>query len=683
MNTAITCPSMQRASGEVVTALPRFTTFICTLLATVAAVANAQGQGTASELGDLSIEELMNESITSVAKKEQRIADAPAAVYVLTAEDILRAGHANIPEALRMVPGLSVARLDSHAWVITSRGFAAQYAGKLLVLIDGRTVYDPFFSGVFWNLQDLMLEDLERIEVIRGPGATLWGANAVNGVINIITKRASDTQGGLVTAAGGTHGGGAAVRYGGDVGNVQYRAYAKYDDGSEFEYSDGRDAQDSWRMRRAGFRVDGQSSETEHFTVQGDLYNGEQAVLSALTSLTPPYMQVLADEERVSGANLLGRWHSRAQHSSWSAQLYFDRTESEAAMLGIKRDIIDLELQREFEVGARQTLVLGAGYRLAQADYEDSFFLTYPVESDSRGLANAFFQDEIALRPDRLSLTVGTKLEHNEVTGLEVQPSVRILWTPTANQSAWASVSRAVRTPNPLETDLRIHYAVFDPDAGGSLPPNVFALVPNPDLESEELIAYEAGFRAQPHDSVYLDVAAFVNVYDRLVGSRDAGVSVETSPAPHVVIASRAANALRGETYGIEFGPSWQVTDSWRLAGAYTWLHMDLRADTAGQFVDADEGDSPRHQLHLRSFKQWPHGLSFDAAIYYVDELPNQQISSYLRVDARLGWQPTDALDLSIAGTNLFDSRHAEFLSFAVEPVEVRRSVQAKLTWRF
>lgn len=685
MTPVVTCRSTRSTSAKLLTAAPLFAAFLGAVPTIAAAAADSAVATTIRDLADLSLEELMNESITSVAKKEQRLADATAAVYVLTADDILRAGHTSIPEALRMVPGLSVARLDSHTWIITARGFAAQYAGKLLVLIDGRTVYNPFFSGVVWNWQDLMLEDLDRIEIIRGPGATLWGANAVNGVINIISKKARDTQGGLATAGGGPQERSGALRYGGERGNAHYRVYVKADDEAALVDRDGHDTQDAWRMGRAGFRTDWQASDADLFTLQGDLYRGAQNAIEMLTSLTPPYFRTFPDEEQLAGANLLGRWnHTLDERSRWSLQLYYDRTGHTNPMLAIERDTFDIEFQHQLDVGSRHTIVYGAGFRYTQADYADSFFVSYPQDHDSSGLANVFLQDEIALVRDKLSLSIGSKLEHNEFSGLELQPSARLRWTPDRNHSAWASVSRAVRTPNPLESGLRVNYMAFDTDGPGPTPPTLLSLLPNADLHSETLVAYEAGYRLEPSRGLYLDLAAFVNVYDDLVAIDAAGPMLETHPTPtHLTLAGRYANVMRGDTRGIELAPSWQVTDSWKLAGGYTWLQMKLQSDAAGHAGEEQAGDTPTHQFHLRSSMQWPHKLTFDTAVYYVDSLPNQGVSSYVRLDATLGWHPTDRLGVRIGGTNLLDDRHAEFRSYAVVPSQVQRSVYGKVTWQF
>jgi iron complex outermembrane receptor protein len=651
----------------------------------VAAATEPPAEGS-RDLADLSIEELMNESITSVSKKEQRIGEAPAAVYVLTGEEILRAGHTSIPEALRMVPGLSVARLDSHTWVITARGFAGESVGKLLVLIDGRSVFDPFFSGVSWELQDVPLEDLDRIEVIRGPGATLWGSNAVNGVINIITKQASDTQGGLVVGGGGPQERSGTIRYGGHAGNAQYRTYFKYDEAGDSILADGTSAQDAWHMWRAGLRTDWQAAAANTITLQGDLYDGREGSVDTLASFTPPYSRVLVRADRLSGGNVLGRWtHESGAHSHWSLQLNVDHAEAPSPVFGVNRNIFNLEFQQQLDLGSRQTFVYGAGGRMTQSKYSNSFTQINSATDDSDLLFNVFLQDDIALVNDRLALSLGTKVERDEYSGSALQPNARLLWTPNNSNSVWASVARAVRAPNPLETETRINEAVLPGQGSAPTLPTLISVLPNPNLASERLVAYEAGYRLQPDKSIYLDIAAFVNVYDGLIVTEDYAAFLETTPPPaHLTVATQYNNDSKRETHGIEFASSWQVTDWWKLAAGYTWLQMDLGSQRAAQIEQEQPGDSPRDQWNLRSSIQWSRSVSFDTALYYVDPLPAQGIPSYVRLDMHVGWRASDSLSASLTGTNLLQGQHAEFAGYGtISPVEVRRSLYARLTWSF
>ncbi len=657
------------------------------ILAATAAGANPFSDADSRSLADLSIEQLMNESVTSVSKREQKLSQAPAAIYVITQEDIHRSGATTIAEALRMAPGLSVAQLTSHDWIITSRGFADQFAGKLLVLIDGRAVYTPFFSGVYWDSQDVLLEDLERIEVIRGPGATLWGANAVNGVINIITKKASDTQGGLATGGGGTTWYGGGLRYGARINDkAQYRVYAKYDDHDALVDPTGTDGGDSWRKFQAGFRTDWQPFEATSLTLQGDIYTSELNESGYVTSLTAPYSRSFPADDEVSGGNILGRWtHSFSDESQLSLQTYYDYTSRQDDSLAVSRDTVDIELQHRISLGSRQNLVYGAGFRQTALDLTDSFFLNITGNDHLTSQTfNAFVQDEISLLKDRLSLTLGMKLEHNDFTDFELQPSGRLLWTPDERNSVWASVARAVRTPNFVETHLRINHTVFDQDGPGPMPPTLLSILPQHELNSETLLAYELGYRVQARENLFWDITAFYNVYDELIVDSPLGAAVEMTPPPrHLTIASQTANTMQGETYGLELAPSWKVTDYWKLSGGYTLLKLNLHSDAAGHAGEQNEGDSPQHQFHVRSLLNLPHDLAFDTALYYVDGLSNQDVSSYLRLDLRLGWRATKDLELSVGAMNLLDDRHAEFRSVSAPATDVERSFYGKLNWRF
>lgn len=638
---------------------------------------------TTANLGDLSIEELMNESITSVSKKEQRVADAPAAIYVLTGEEILRSGVYSLSEALRMVPGLSVAQVDTQNWIVAARGFAAQYAGELLVLVDGRTIYDPFYSGVNWARQDLLLEDIDRIEVIRGPGAALWGANAVNGVINIITKQASATQGALLVGSWGQTNSYGAIQYGGEAGDVYYRAFAKYDDFAASSAANGVDAVDPWHIARAGFRTDWHASETNNLTLLGGIYRSDLQVVDPETSLTPPYMIRESEEQRTSGGHVLGRWeYGDGKGSRWLLQAYYDRTQQRAQILGITRDTFDLELQRQFDMGSRQTVLFGGGYRYTQADYSSSYFLSYARPHDSGHLSNVFVQDEISIAPSRVKLILGSKFEDSYFRGIETQPSARILWTPDGSRTVWAAVSRAVSTPNFAQTGLRVNFAAFGPRDQGSGLPTVVSKLPNPDLQSEEEIAYELGLRARSSEKLFVDLATFFNDYSDLITVESSGTVVEMTPPPvHLAVTSRYVNKMHGHTYGLELAPTWQVTEGWKVAGGYTWLHMDLHSDALNHAGEQEEGNSPKHQAQLRSSMQWPRRVTFDTTLYYVDSLPNQGIGSYIRLDARVGWKPTEHLDLSVGGANLAGPRHAEFRGVELKPVEMGRSLYAKAAW--
>ena len=638
----------------------------------------------------LSVEELMNYPVTSVSRHEEKLAEAPAAVYVITPEEIRRSGATSIPEALRLAPGLDVARVDAHDWAISARGFNDIFANKLLVLMDGRSLYTPLFSGVFWDVQDTMLEDIERIEVVRGPGATLWGANAVNGVINIITKSAKETavpgEKFLITGGGGTEEQGfGGVRYSDQVGEHTYfRVYTKYFNRDDSVLPDGYDANDRWRMGRAGFRVDWgdnagpMKSDLNLLTLQGDIYDGRLNQTFNVPAPTPPFAASISDKEQVKGGNVLSRWsHVFSDTSNLELQFYYDRTYRDSAIFGEDRDTFDLDLQHRFLAGDRNDIVWGAGYRASADRVGNSYTVALDPDHRTTQLFSAFIQDQIALQPERWSLTLGTKLEHNDFTGFEVQPSARLLWTPTPRQSVWASVSRAVRTPSRAEDDIQLRALTRSP--------GVISLIEGRDsLDSEKLIAYELGYRLQPHAQLSLDLAVFYNTYTDL---RSLEPQPFTPGLPPVYVPLVPSTQYHGETYGFEFTPSWQATDWWRLQAGYSYLQMELHRDSSSldMLTELDEGRSPRHQFSLRSSFDLPHDVQFDAWVRYVDRLPTLDIPAYVSLDLRLAWRPRKNLELAIVGQNLLDDRHPEFRSSLITtvPTEIERSVYGKVTWRF
>lgn len=633
----------------------------------------------APDLAHLSLEELMSVEVTSVSKRPEKLSEAPAAISVITSDELRRSGATSIPEALRLVPGMEVARVDSHNWAVSARGFNDLFANKLLVLMDGRSVYTPLFSGVHWDVQDTILEDIERVEVIRGPGATLWGANAVNGVINIITKSAKDTQGLMLTGGGGTEEQGfAGVRYGGKLGeNAYYRVYGKYFNRDDQVLPDGTDSNDRWNVERGGFRVDWDASTDDHFTFQSDLYSGRLNQTFFLPTPNPPYAQTNRGNVDVNGGNVLGRWsRSFSERSDLNLQVYYDRTVRNGPVLNEDRDAIDIDLQHHFLLGERQDLVWGAGYRVSSDELDSTYTATFNPDQRTVQLFSLFVQDEITIVPDQLRVTLGSKLEHNDFTGFEYQPGGRISWTPTDRQTLWASISRAVRTPSQAEDDIQLRQVTATP--------GVQTLIQGSrEFDSEELLAYEVGYRWRPLDRITLDVAAFYHDYGNLRSVEPGGIV----PGPPVTVTATLANRINGETYGVEFAPSWQITDSWRVQAAYTFLQMQLHRD-AGSLdttTEANEGRNPHHQFSLRSFLNLPHDIEFDCTLRYVESLPDFQIPSYVVMDARIAWRPLKNLELAIVGQNFLDDRHPEFQSVLIptERTEVQQSVYGKVTWRF
>ena len=641
------------------------------------------------DLTELSLEDLMNIEVTSVSKKAEKLSEATAAIFVITQEDLRQSGVTSIPEALRMVPGLQVARIDANKWAITSRGFNSRFANKLLVLIDGRSVYTPIFSGVYWDMYDVLLEDVERIEVIRGPGATLWGANAVNGIISIITKNARDTRGGLVTLGGGSEERGfGGVRYGGKLGDdVYYRVYAKYFNRDHFVWASGEEAADAWDVLRGGFRMDWEASGSNLLTLQGDVYDGDAGqTFSFVTSLEPPYMRMLEFDAPIAGGYALGRWeHIFSDASDMALQLYYDRFEREEAIVEGLVNTFDLDFQHRFMLGQWQEIVWGLGYRFISDESDSTFTLSFDPKSRDYDLFSAFVQDEITLAQGRLRLMLGSKFEHNDYTGSEIQPNARLLWMPHERHTGWAAVSRAVRTPNRVSDDVRLQGMY-------GTPPALMVMFGDRDVESEELLAYELGYRVRPTDRLFLDMATFYNIYDELETVEPGTPYFETSPAPgYLVVPVFADNKMDGETYGVELAADWRVLNWWRLRAAYAYLQMQLRLDenSGDVWSESMEGRSPRHQFSLLSSMNLPGRLELDLGNRYVDNLPYLDVKSYFSMDVRLGWNVLDNLEVSIVGQNLLDSHHSEFTpqdytTLPVDlPIEVERGVYGKITCRF
>ncbi len=660
------------------------------LAASAANAEDAPGAGggapaVAPKLTELSLEDLARLQVTSVSKKVEPVSEAPAAIFVITQDDIRRSGAASIPEALRLVPGLQVARQDAHNWAVTSRGFADLFANKLLVLMDGRSVYTPLFSGVFWDVQDTMLEDIDRIEVIRGPGATLWGANAVNGVINIITRSAAETQGGLVSAGYGTEEQGfASARLGGKLGeHAHFRVYGKYFIRNDSVLPSGGDANDAWQMGRGGFRLDWQPSPQNLLTWQGDLYSGVEDQTYDFLTPTPPLTQMTPDKLRVRGGNVLGRWtHSFTDESDIKVQAYYDRTGREVGFFNEESDTFDLDLQHRFPLGHRQDVVWGAGYRYSDSrGLRSNFTASFIPPDRATHLFNIFAQDEITLAPERLRLTLGAKLEHNDYSGFEFQPSGRLLWMPHERHTFWGSAARAVRSPSRTDNDVRITSAVL-PGA----PPTAVVLVGTPGFRPEVLTAFELGYRVQPHTRVALDATTFYNLYDRLTSFEAGAPDLSHLPA-YVEQPLFFANRVKGETYGAELAVTVQPAGWWRVRAAYTYLQIQLHTERGSTDPNGEvaEGNSPHHQVSVRSSMDLPGSVQFDLTSRYVDTLPRAGIPGYVTLDARLGWRPTPRLEFSIVGQNLLDDRHPEFPPsiLRTERTEVERAVYGKITWRF
>lgn len=647
----------------------------------------------AQDLTTISLEDLMHLRVTSVSKKDQDLANVAAAIFVITSEDIRRSGATCIPEALRMAPGLDVARVNANKWAVTSRGFNGIFANKLLVLIDGRSVYTPFFSGVNWDMQDVLMEDIDRIEVIRGPGAAIWGANAVNGVINIITKSADDTTGALVSAGGGTFERGfGALRYGANIGkDSSVRVYSKYQSrGNSVLSTTGAEGSGAWETLSSGFRFDSSLNARDSLTVQGDLNVGSLDDTFTTTTLKPLASKNITPETNFTGGNLLTRFQRKLSDSSDAyLQLYYDRTRRYMEIVDESRDTVDLEFHHRFSLGG-QEIIWGGGYRFISDSFNNKGqgLMVLPAARDSN-LYSALLQDDITLLPEYLHLILGTKLEHNRDTGLEVQPSARVLWTPNQHNSVWAAVARAVRTPSRVDTNARLDAAVVPPAAGRPLP-TLVSIVGDPGISSEELLAYELGYRSDLSDTLSVDVAAFHNQYHKLRSNSLPTTILPSLGSPYVTALTTAVNGLDAESYGMELTAEWRATNWWKFKGAYTFMRLLIDFGSNAKAAGS-EGNAPTHQFSVRSMTDLGRNVSFDLWGRYVDSIRLTQISvsnlpipAYYTLDARLAWRPFHGFELSLVGQNLVDSRHSEYKSELTDVrYDVERGFYGKMTWQF
>ncbi len=639
-----------------------------------------------SSVIDLSLEDLLNVEITSVSKRSEKRTAAAAAIYVLTQEDIRRSGATNVPDALRTVPGIHVAQISSNRWSVTSRSFSGRYANMLLVLIDGRTVYTPFFAGVYWEANDVMLEDVDRIEVIRGPGGTLWGANAVNGVINIVTKSAKDTQGGLISVLGGKEERASGVlRYGGPVGDLgHYRVYGKYflhDEAGDFiegqTRSTGLEPDDGWQNGHTGFRVDLDIDTDETLTIQGGAQFLDANNTYELPFLVDPLFRRVDASTRYQDAHLLTRWSRHlADDSEIQLQGFYNYYHFDEITLDEQRHTFDLDFQHRLQVGDRHDILWGLGYRVTTDNFEDSAFASMDPSHATDHLFSAFIQDEISIL-DTLKLTIGTKIEHNEYTGVEIQPSARIAWTPNERHTLWAAISRAVRTPSRAENDIRLEYGEAEEVA------DVFVSVfGNSALDSTELWAFEIGYRVNPTDRIALDLALFYNRYDHARTIEVGTVFNETDPPPaHDVVPVFITTTGDAETWGLELGADISVRPWWLVRTAYSYIDFE----TTNVFPSTGTEEVPNHMVSLQNRLDLPHNLEFDTTLRYMTDIETLGIDEYVELDARLAWRPIEDFELAIVGRNLFNSQHGEYddLVTLSIPTEVQRSVYGKITWRF
>ncbi len=594
--------------------------------------------------------------MTSVSKAADSLSQAPAAIYVITHDQIQRSGVTSIPDALRLAPNLQVTQLSASNYVVTARGFggnpqAQNFSNKMLMLIDGRSVYTPLFSGIYLDAQDVLMQDIDRIEVISGPGATLWGANAVNGVINIITRPAYLTEGALASVGAGNLEQNISARYGSKIGaNASFRVYGKAFGRGSLELPDGASAADSWHKVQAGGRLD-RTFDTDALTVQGDAYRAIENELGNPGQI-------------IAGANVLARWTHPTERSEFQVQTYFDQTQRAAPVGGTAFVLhtYDLQIQQTVALGSFNRLVWGAGERINSYGITNSASLLFVPEHRTLTLGNVFAQDTLDIG-DSLKLTAGLKWENDPYSGGQFQPDGRLAWSLGANTLLWAAASRAVRSPTPFDVDVVEKFGTF------------VALTGKPDFRPERVAAYEVGYRSQPASMLSVSLSAFYNIYDDLR-------TIEVSPATGF-FPLQWGNLMKGYTYGFEMWANWQATPWWRLSPGFRTLQkrLQFKPGASGVLGVAEAGVDPSGQFSLTSAMDISPTLNWDATLRYVGALPDPALESYYELSTRIGWRPSRNFELSLTGNNLLHARHQEFASPYGE--FINRSVMATAQWQF
>jgi iron complex outermembrane receptor protein len=646
----------------------------------------ASGGGGAADLSQLSLEDLTKVQVSSVERKDQELMKVPAAVFVITQQDIRRSGATSLPELFRMVPGMEVAQVYANEWAVSARGFNSRFADKMLVLIDGRSIYSEIYSGVFWDQNDLLLEDIDRIEVIRGPGGTLWGANAVNGIINVITCKARRTQGAAVEGEAGRIAETTSVRYGGEAGaKVHYRGFLKYLRRNSLLNETGGPADDLGAAVRGGGRLDWQARPQDWMTFHGDLYQGQENQ-KVFVAAPDGSLATGPDTVHVSGGYGLARWEHQLQGSEFSLQAYFNQqAHGEHAGSGIEK-ALDIEFQDRLPRMRWSDLNWGVGYRLTE-DHITGDPAPFLHPSDRDALYNVFAEDDVTLVPERLKVTVGMKLLHNSYTGWEVQPGTRMIWTPNERQSVWGAVSRAVRTPSVQDRDLSLYESI---PQQGPFPTDVLALG-SPTFKSEQLQSMEAGYRQRVGQRLSLDLATFYNRYNDLRSQTIEAPGLAFLPGPTIVIPIVYGNELKASTNGLEAAVSWTPTRKLQLQTSYTWLNGRLRLPADGSSNHADAWASPTNTLSVRSMWSIARSWSLVSMAYGVtrlerpDETVLPPVKGYVRLDTHVSYKLGEKITFSAGGDNLLQARHPEFDpqdSYSVRS-QIPRSEFVRAVWTF
>ncbi len=649
--------------------LPAFLTIFITVITPVTAYCKAY-----DALYEMDFEQLMDVEVISIAKKPQSIRKTAAAIHVISQADIQRSGATTLPEVLRGAPGVQVAHIDGNKWAISIRGFNGEFANKLLVLIDGRSVYTPLFSGVYWNMQDMPLATIDRVEVVRGPGGTLWGENAVNGVVNIITKSADKTQGTELSFLGGSEDLIANILHGGKLSeDVSYQVYAKARKQDKYKNSPdhNNNAEDGRENIRTGFRLDGQKK----WMLQGSYMRGQADGVKQTFTSAPISNLVLKDTQDYRTAHLLLRTkHDLVEENDLQLQVYYNYEEHNHFEAARILHTFDVDAQHQFQWGDQQAIVWGIGYRGVQDDLEKNNNSSFSPENRFSHTVSGFLQDEIQLSED-FRFTIGSKFSHNEYSGFEYQPSARLLWEVNSHHSVWSSVSRAVRTPSRVDSNIQAIAAYTEP----------FTIVVNGNTEqkAENLLAIEVGYRGIFSESFNIDTTVFYHQYDDLRSTEPQAPDISNFTIP-----MNFDNKIKAESYGVELAAKWQVLDYWRLSASYSFLKVDARL-TQGSVdstnIENYEHSAPQHQGSLQSTWQLPFDLAFNTSVYYTGRIKSGAVNDFTRLDLKLAWKPTEQFELSIAGQNLLDVQHKEFTSIMSDSfnTEVPRSVYAKIITRF
>jgi len=648
----------------------------------------SQAQEFKDNLIDLSLEQLMEIEVTTASKMEEKMFDTPAAVYVITAEDIRRSGVRSIPDALRIVPGVDVAQINSNEWAVSIRGFNDSFANKLLVLVDGRNVYTPMFGGVVWSDLDTLISEIERIEVIRGPGGAVWGNNAVNGVINIITKNSKDTKGNFVEGGGGNEQRGFVnLRHGGDVSDIgTYKIFANYFNRDSLKSTTGGSNNDNWQSGRVGLRFDLDPTEKDELMITANFFTTDFNRNITIATTTPDIFETFKSESDNYGFDMQALWRRQLGGDSYiDFQIYYEYINRDLeGITKIKRNTIDMEMLHRipFSYHGAHDLIWGLNYRFYSDDVDSSEVFSLNDPKANINLISGFIQDQVSFFNNKLIVTLGSKFEHNDFTGFEVQPNFRVLVSPDEKNRFWASVSKAVRVPARIDDSVRFLVStVSDPVTGQPVENQIFG---NTDLLSETVWAFELGYRTTPYEWVNLDIASYINLYKNL------NVAVAQSPMfnpgdPSIILPFEFENDQNGKTYGIEVASTFTPYNFWKLRLNYTFFNIDLDLQTSDPaIIRFPEGTSPKHKFAIQSFLNLPHNFEFDSTLYWVDELDEFDIGDYTRLDIRLGYTPIKNLSFSIVGQNLLKKEHQEFgNSFIGDSAEIERSFIGSVRWDF